>query len=86
MCFSLPQYPYRSEVGDSMLTNTNVRRHPFQNIEEVELSGLFDLMRLKNPTILDINDITDTYKAGSCLYLHLEINIDGRFKTKLYDN
>jgi hypothetical protein len=38
---------------DSMLTNTNVRRHPFQNIEEVELSGLFDLMRLKNPTILD---------------------------------
>jgi len=45
---------YRSEVGRFNVSKYQCyRRHPFQNIEEVELSGLFDLMRLKNPTILD---------------------------------
>ena len=34
---------------------------------------------------LEINDITDTYMFASYIDLHLEIDIEGRLRTKLYD-
>ena len=37
------------------------------------------------PNELDIKDTTDTAKSASYLDLHLEIDSDGRLKTRLYD-
>jgi len=33
----------------------------------------------------EIKDVTDTARSASYLDIHLEINSDGRLKTKLYD-
>ena len=38
------------------------------------------------PIALEIKDTTDTVKSASYLDLHLEIDNEGRIKTKLYDN
>jgi hypothetical protein len=37
------------------------------------------------PTELEIKDTTDTYRSASYLDLHLEIDSEGRLRTKLYD-
>jgi len=37
------------------------------------------------PIELEIKNTTDTYRSASYLDLHLEINSDGRLRTKLYD-
>ena len=37
------------------------------------------------PMELEIKDATDTVKSASYLDLHLEIDNEGRLKTKLYD-
>ena len=38
-----------------------------------------------HPIELEIKDTTDTVKSASYLDLHLEIDNEGRLKTKLYD-
>jgi len=37
------------------------------------------------PIELEIKDTTDTYRSASYLDLHLEIDSEGRLRTKLYD-
>jgi hypothetical protein len=43
------------------------------------------LIASKNPIELEIKDTTDTAGSASCLCLHLEIDSEGRLRTKLYD-
>jgi hypothetical protein len=38
-----------------------------------------------NPIELEIKDTTDTDRSASCLDLHIEIDDEGRLRTKLYD-
>jgi hypothetical protein len=72
-------------VNLSVYTCRNSSSHRLSRTFKFAVRYIDDVISLNN-SWFGINDITDTYKAGSCLYLHLEINIDGRFKTKLYDN
>jgi len=37
------------------------------------------------PIELEIKDTTDTYRYASYLHIHLEVDSDGRLRTKLYD-
>jgi len=37
------------------------------------------------PFELEIKDTADTARPASYLYIHLEIDIEGRLRTKIYD-
>ena len=41
--------------------------------------------RFGDPIKLEIKDTTDTDRYASYLDLHIEIDIEGRLRTKLYD-
>ena len=61
---------------------------PFRYIDDVlslNNSKFGDYVERIYPIELEIKDTTDTVKSVSYLDLHLEIDNEGRLKTKLYD-
>ena len=55
------------------------------NVLSLNNSKFGDYVERIYPIELEIKDTTDTVKSASYLDLHLEIDNEGRLKTKLYD-
>ena len=86
-------FPYSYEVDfiqGLLKKNEKIRsfHFTFRNIDDVlslNNSRFGDFVDRINPIELEIKDTTDTDRSASYLDLHLEIDSEGRLRTKLYD-
>ena len=78
VCFSCDTYTCTRHVILALV---------LQTVRLRSTSGLSTIRRpfFNSTSIFEIKDTTDTVKSASYLDLHLEIDNEGRLKTKLYD-
>ena len=63
----------------------NLRYRYIEDVLSLNNSRFGDFVDRIYPIELEIKDITDTDRLASCLDLHLEIDSEGRLRTKNYD-
>jgi hypothetical protein len=87
---------FQQTVGIPMGTNCEEKRKEVRTILNFTFRYIDDVLSLNNsrfgdfvdriyPNELEIKDTTDTDRSASYLDLHLEIDSEGRLRTKLYN-
>ena len=78
-------YPYEADFIQGLARSFHFTFRYINDVLSLNNSRLGDFVDRIYPIELEIKDITDTDRLASCLDLHLEIDSEGRLRTKLHD-
>jgi hypothetical protein len=78
-------YSYEADFIQGLARSFDFTFHYVDDVLSLNNSRLGDFVDCIYPIELEIKDITDTDRSVSYLDLHLEIDSEGRLRTKLYD-
>jgi hypothetical protein len=73
------------EKRKKLARSFNFTFHYIDDVLSLNNSTFDDFVDRIYPIVLEIKDTTDTDMSASYLHLHLEIDNEGRLRTKLYD-
>ena len=73
------------EKRKKLARTINFTFHYIDDVLSLNNSRFGDFVDRIYPIVLEIKDTTDTAMSASYLHLHLEIDNEGRLRTKLYD-